>query len=147
MGLALQEAERAAACGEVPVGAVILHAGEVVARAHNLRETRYDPLAHAELLAIGQAAQRLARWRLFGCTLVVTLEPCAMCAGAVVNSRVDRVVFGAWDPRAGAGGSVFDILHDARLNHRAEVCPGVRADAAAAQLRAFFAAKRRAPSK
>src|SRR5688572_24885011 len=121
MELALAEARAAAALGEVPVGAVIALNGQVVARAHNRRELDRDPVAHAELLAIRAAAQTLGRWRLSGCTLFVTLEPCAMCAGAVVNARLDRLVFGAHDPRAGASGSLFDIARDPRLNHRAEI--------------------------
>ena len=142
MQLALDEARKAAALGEVPVGAVVVHAGEVVGRGHNLRETQADPLAHAEILAIAAAAKTLGRWRLFDCTLVVTLEPCPMCAGAIVNARVDRLVYGAADPRAGAAGTVMDIVRDGRLNHRAEVASGVRADECATLLKSFFAAKR-----
>jgi tRNA(adenine34) deaminase len=143
MLLALDEAQTAAAKGEVPVGAVIIHDGKVVGRGHNLRETQADPLAHAEILAISDAAKALGRWRLFGCTLVVTLEPCPMCAGAIVNARIDRVVYGAPDPRAGAAGTIMDIVRDGRLNHRAEVVSGVRADESADLLKSFFAAKRR----
>jgi tRNA(adenine34) deaminase len=142
MELAVEEARRAAAAGEVPVGAVVVHAGEVVARAHNLRESARDPLAHAELLALRAAAAALGRWRLHGCTLYVTLEPCPMCAGAVVNARIDRLVFGARDPRAGAVGSIMDIVRDPRLNHRAEVVEGVGAEVAANLLQAFFADRR-----
>lgn len=142
MGLALQEAALAATCGEVPVGAVIVCDGRLVAQAHNRRETDRDPLAHAEILAIRQAAQRLRCWRLTGCTLVVTLEPCPMCAGAIVNARLDRLVYGAADPRAGAAGSVFDIVRDDRLNHRAEVTCGVLQEEAAKLLTDFFAARR-----
>ncbi len=139
---ALDEAREAAAQGEVPVGAVVACEGQVVVRAHNQRESSRDPLAHAELLAIRAAAEALGRWRLTGCTLVVTLEPCAMCAGAVVNARIERLVFGAHDARAGAAGSLYNIVQDPRLNHRAEVVQGVRADAAAALLKEFFAGRR-----
>lgn len=147
MGLALAEARAAAAIGEVPVGAVVIHNGEegrdlVVGRGHNLRESARDPLAHAELLAIRAAAEHLDRWRLGGCTLVVTLEPCPMCAGAIVNGRIDRLVFGARDPRAGAVGSLYDIVGDQRLNHRAAVVEGIRADECGELLREFFAARR-----
>jgi len=142
MELALEEGRRAAAAGEVPVGAVIVHEGEVVARAHNLREAARDPLAHAEVLVIRAAAASLGRWRLHGCTLYVTLEPCPMCAGAVVNARLDRLVFGARDPRAGAVGSIIDIVRDERLNHHAEVVEGVHAVAAAELLKVFFAERR-----
>jgi tRNA(adenine34) deaminase len=142
MDVALAEADRAAAGGEVPVGAVVVHGGQIIARAHNLRETARDPLAHAEVLAIRAAAAHLGRWRLSGCTLVVTLEPCPMCAGAIVNSRVDRLVFGARDPRAGAVGSLMDVVRDARLNHRAAVVSGVRQEACGAVLKEFFAHRR-----
>ena len=142
MEIALEEARKAAALGEVPVGAVVVHAGAVVGRGHNLRETANDPLAHAEIVAIGQAAKALGRWRLFDCTLVVTLEPCPMCAGASVNARVDRLVYGAADPRAGAAGTVMDIVRDGRLNHRAEVISGVHAAESAELLKQFFAARR-----
>lgn len=142
MRIALDEARLAAGKGEVPVGAVVVHDGRVVARAHNLRESTRDPLAHAEVLAIRMAAAVLGRWRLVGCTLVVTLEPCPMCAGAVVNARPERLVFGASDPRAGAVGSLMDIVRNERLNHRAEVVSGVLADESAALLKAFFAERR-----
>jgi tRNA(adenine34) deaminase len=142
MDAALAEARAAALIGEVPVGAVVVSGDEIVARAHNRREIDRDPLAHAELLAIRAAAQALGRWRLTGCTLVVTLEPCPMCAGAIVNARVDRLVFGARDPRAGAAGSITDLVRDARLNHRAEVVEGVRAEEAGRVLKEFFAARR-----
>ncbi len=125
MQVALQEAEVAAQKGEVPVGAVVVHQGDLVAKSHNLRELNKDPLAHAELLAIAEAAKHLNRWRLIGCTLYVTLEPCPMCAGAIVNSRLDRIVFGASDPRAGSCGSIFNIVEDERLNHRPEVTRGI----------------------
>ncbi|HEY6277092.1 MAG TPA: tRNA adenosine(34) deaminase TadA [Streptosporangiaceae bacterium] len=129
---------------EVPVGAVVLGPdGEVLARAHNQRESDADPTAHAEILAIRAAARAIGSWRLEGCTLVVTLEPCPMCAGAVVAARIERVVYGAADPKAGAAGSLWDIPRDPRLNHRAEVVSGVLADESAALLREFFARRRR----
>lgn len=143
MEVALQEARRAALAGEVPVGAVVVCGDEIVSRGHNLREAWRDPLAHAEILALRRAALRLDRWRLHDCTLVITLEPCPMCAGAVVNARPDRVVFGAWDPRAGAAGSVMDVLGDPRLNHRPEVIAGVRQQECAQLLRDFFGQRRR----
>ncbi len=139
---ALKEARNAAELGEVPVGAVIVHDGQIIARGYNRRESDRDPLAHAELVAIGAAARGLDRWRLTGCTLIVTLEPCPMCAGAIVNARLDRVVYGASDPRAGAAGSVFDIVRDPRLNHRTEVVAGIEAEVGAALLSDFFAARR-----
>jgi tRNA(adenine34) deaminase len=143
MALAIEEAERAAAEGEVPVGAVVLGAdGEVLARRHNEREARHDPLAHAELLAIGDAARAVGGWRLSGTTMVVTLEPCPMCAGALVNARVDRLVYGAADPKAGACGTLYDLCDDPRLNHRVEVERGVRAEDCGALLSSFFAARR-----
>jgi tRNA(adenine34) deaminase len=128
---------------DVPVGAVILdEAGTVVARARNRREADRDPTAHAEIVAIRQAARTLGRWRLTGLTLVVTLEPCTMCAGAITAARLDRVVYGAEDPKAGAAGSLWDVLRDARLNHRPEVIGGVLADECGALLRGFFATRR-----
>jgi tRNA(adenine34) deaminase len=128
---------------EVPVGAVVVGpGGDVLARAHNQRESDTDPTAHAEILAIRAAARALGSWRLEGCTLVVTLEPCPMCAGAVVAARIDRVVYGAADPKAGAAGSLWDIPRDRRLNHRAEVIGGVLAEESAALLREFFARRR-----
>ena len=142
MQQALAEARRAAEAGEVPVGAVVALGGEVIACAHNQRETAKDPLAHAELIAIRAAAIKLGRWRLSGCTLYVTLEPCPMCAGAVVNARLDRLVYGAADPRAGAAGTIMDIVRDPRLNHRAEVVTGVCGSEAGQLLTAFFAARR-----
>lgn len=142
MRLALDEAARAADEGEVPIGAVVVCDGEVVARAHNRRETDHDPSAHAEHLAMVAASQELGRWRLTGCTVYVTLEPCLMCAGLMVNARIDRCVFGASDPKGGALGTLFDVSHDGRLNHEFEVTSGVLADDAAALLRAFFRARR-----
>jgi tRNA(adenine34) deaminase len=143
MGLALEEAAAAATAGDVPVGALVLGPdGEVLARRHNERELRRDPVAHAELLAIQDAATALGDWRLTGCTVVVTLEPCPMCAGALLAARVGRVVFGAADPKAGATGSLYNLCADPRLNHEVEVVAGVRADECSAQLSAFFAGRR-----
>lgn len=139
---ALAEARDAAAMGEVPVGAVVVHDGELIARAHNRREADRDPLAHAELLALRRAAQHLGRWRLTGCTLYVTLEPCAMCAGALVNARIDRLVYAARDPKAGSAGSLYDIPRDARLNHRMVVDTGIGERESAELLRDFFARRR-----
>ncbi len=138
MRQALVEASRAAALGDVPVGAVMVRAGEVVGRGHNRREADADPLAHAELLAIRQAAHRQGGWRLVGCTLYVTLEPCAMCAGALVNSRVDRLVYGASDPKAGYCGTLGNVVEDPRLNHQLEVRSGVLAEECGALLTKFF---------
>lgn len=143
MGLALEEARAAAAEGEIPVGAVVLDpAWQVLAVGRNRREVDADPLAHAEVVALRAAALALGSWRLDGCTLVVTLEPCAMCAGALVQARVARLVLGAWDPRAGAVGSLFDVVRDARLPHRAEVVAGVRAAECAEVLQTFFSSRR-----
>ncbi len=139
---ALALARAAAADGEVPVGAVALHDGLVVGRGANRRESARDPTAHAELLAIQEAARTLGRWRLTGVTLVVTLEPCAMCAGAMVLARIDRLVYGAADPKAGAAGSLMNLCADARLNHRLEVIPGLRAAECGAVLQEFFRARR-----
>ncbi len=138
MRLALAEAHRAAALGEVPVGAVIVQNDLVVGRGHNLRETTGDPTAHAELIAIRDAARRLGSWRLEGTTIFVTIEPCPMCAGALVLSRVEELVFGAADPRAGACGSLWDIVRDPRLNHRLTVYGGVLADECAEVIQRFF---------
>src|SRR6266568_8019726 len=142
MEAALDEARRAAARDEVPVGAVITRSGAVLARAHNETVARRDPTAHAELLAIQQALQVVASDRLEDCTLYVTLEPCAQCAGAIVLAKLDRVVFGAYDPKAGMGGSVGDVLRHPRLNHRVDVVGGVDADASGRLLQAFFREKR-----
>lgn len=144
MRLALEEADLAAAEGEVPIGAVVVCEGRVVARAHNRRENDADPSAHAEFSAMVAAARALGRWRLTGCTVYVTLEPCLMCAGLMVNARVDRCVYGAADPKGGALGTLYDVSHDERLNHEFEVTSGVLADQAAGQLRAFFRARRAA---
>lgn len=143
MRLALAEAEAAAAEGEVPIGAVVVCDGEVVALAHNRRETDADPSAHAEFSAMVAASRALGRWRLTGCTVYVTLEPCLMCAGLMVNARIDRCVYGASDPKGGALGTLYDVSHDARLNHEFDVDPGVLADEAASLLRGFFRARRR----
>ena len=140
---ALAEAGRAAGIGEVPIGAVVVRDGEVIGRGHNRREIDGDPLAHAEILAIQDAARRTAGWRLTGCTMYVTLEPCAMCAGALVNSRVERLVYGAPDPKAGYCGTLGDLVRDPRLNHRLEVTAGVLESESAALLRGFFASLRR----
>jgi tRNA(adenine34) deaminase len=143
MRLAIREAERALAHGDVPVGAVVVRDGELIGAGHNERERRQDPTAHAEVLALRAAAARLGTWRILGCTLYVTLEPCAMCAGAIVLSRVPRVVFGTDDPKAGAAGSVLDVLAEPRFNHRPEVAGGVLREECAALLLDFFAARRR----
>ncbi|MER5274207.1 tRNA adenosine(34) deaminase TadA [Streptomyces sp. NPDC002809] len=139
MRRALDEADRAAAAGDVPVGAVVLAPdGTLLATGHNEREATGDPTAHAEILALRRAAAALGEWRLSGCTLVVTLEPCTMCAGALVQSRVGRVVYGARDEKAGAAGSLWDVVRDRRLNHRPEVIHGVLETDCAALLTAFF---------
>jgi tRNA(adenine34) deaminase len=142
MGLALEEAERAGAAGEVPIGAVVLLEGRVLARAGNRRERDHDPTAHAEILALRMAAAERGTWRLEGVTLVVTLEPCPMCAGALVGARVARVVFGAANTDNGACGTLYNLCADPRLNHEVEVVPGVRAEDAAALLDRFFAGRR-----
>ncbi len=139
---ALAEADAAAAHGDVPIGAVLVHEGEAIARAHNRREIDQDPTAHAELLVLRGGARHLGSWRLGGCTLYVTLEPCVMCAGALVLARIDRVVFAADDPKAGAVGALYDIPRDPRLNHTVEVVRGIEAEASAASLTAFFGARR-----
>jgi len=142
MGLALAEAVAALDHGDVPVGAVVLVGDQVVARRHNEREHTGDPTAHAEVLALRDAAAALGRWRLDDATLVVTLEPCAMCAGALVNARIGRLVFGAPDLKAGATGSLYNLCADPRLNHEVPITAGVRADEAADLLTTFFAARR-----
>jgi tRNA(adenine34) deaminase len=142
MELAVAEAEKAAAAGEVPVGAVVLVGETVVASRHNERESAADPTAHAELLALRDAAAALGRWRLTDVTVVVTLEPCPMCAGALVAARVGRLVFGAADPKAGACGSLYNLCADPRLNHEVAVTAGVRAEDATALLTTFFAQRR-----
>ncbi len=142
MRLALQEAEAALRENEVPVGAVIVQRGRVVAAAHNQREGLRDPTAHAEMIAITQAAAALGSWRLEGCTLYVTLEPCPMCAGAILQARIPLVVYGAADPKAGAVCSLFRLLDDPRLNHRCQIVPGVLAEACAQMLTRFFQQQR-----
>src|SRR5687768_4661150 len=142
MNAALECAREAAAAGEVPVGALVVRGGEVLARAANRTVRDQDPTAHAELLAIRQASAALGTWRLEGCTLVVSLEPCAMCAGAIVLARIDKLVFGAWDEKAGMAGSVGDIVRHPKLNHRPEVLGGLLGEESAALLRDFFAARR-----
>ena len=145
MRLALEEARAAEALDEVPVGAIVTRDGQVLARAHNLRETNADPTAHAEILAIREAAHRLGTWHLDGCELYVTLEPCFMCAGALVNARLGRLVIGTMDPKAGAAGSLADVVRDPRLNHRMQVRAGVLAKDCGDLLRAFFGKRRGAP--
>ncbi|HPM76129.1 MAG TPA: tRNA adenosine(34) deaminase TadA [bacterium] len=142
MELALAQARQAIEIGETPIGAVLVHENEVLAAAHNRREIDPDPTAHAEMLVLRAAAQTLGRWRLNGCTLYVTLEPCAMCAGALVLARIDRLVFGARDPKAGAVESLYRLVDDARLNHRVQVTGGVLAEACGSMLSEFFRAKR-----
>ncbi len=142
MAAALDEARAAAMAGEVPVGAVVVRDGAIIARAANRTVRDQDPTAHAESIAVREAARAIGSWRLAGCTLYVTLEPCAMCAGALVLARVDRVVFGAWDDKAGMAGSVGDLLRHPRLNHRPEVLGGVSAEESSTLLRAFFTTRR-----
>ena len=146
MRLALDEARAATVTGDVPVGAVLLGPdGDLLGVGRNAREATGDPTAHAEVLALRAAGAALGAWRLTGCTLVVTLEPCTMCAGALLLARVDRLVFGAWDPKAGAAGSVRDVVRDSRLNHRVEVVGGVLERECADLLRTFFAPRRTSP--
>ena len=146
MRLALAEATAALATGDVPIGAVVLSpAGEVIGRGRNVREATADPTGHAEVVALREAAAAVGEWRLDGCTLVVTLEPCTMCAGAIVLARVARLVFGAFDPKAGAVGSLWDVVRDRRLNHRPEVIAGVLASEQTALLDTFFASHRSTP--
>lgn len=141
MAAAIDMAKKAAAKDEVPVGAVMVQDGKILARACNLRETRRNPLAHAELLAIDKASKRLKGWRLPGCTLYVTLEPCPMCAGAIINARIDHVVFGAYDTKGGAMGSLYNLA-EGKLNHTPQVLGGIMRDECAALLTAYFKAKR-----
>jgi tRNA(adenine34) deaminase len=148
MELAMDQARTGGATGEIPIGAVILDGqGTVVARAHNRRESLVDPTAHAEVLALREAASALGRWRLDDCTMVVTLEPCPMCAGAIVMARVRRLVFGAWNEEYGAAGSRWDLVRDRRLNHRSEVIGGVRADECGAMVTEFMLTQRVAPEE
>jgi len=142
MAEALAEARKAAAEGEVPIGAVVVVDGRVVGRGRNARETRRDPTAHAEVLALQDAARALQRWRLAGATVYATLEPCPMCAGALVNARVDRLVYAVPDPKAGAAGTLFDVPRDPRLNHRVEVVSGVLAEECGELLTSFFRSRR-----
>ena len=143
MGLALAEAGKAADCGETPVGAVLVIAGEVIAAAHNKRETWQDPTAHAEVMVLREAAAKLGKWRLNDATLYVTLEPCLMCAGAMVLARVGRLVYGCRDPKAGALGSVYDVVRDGRLNHAYRITPGVLEAECSSMLSGFFEKLRR----
>ncbi len=147
MRAALAQAEEALGEDEVPVGAVIVHQGRVIAAAHNQRELLRDPTAHAEMIAITQAAEALGSWRLEDCTLYVTLEPCAMCAGAIVQARIPQVVYGATDPKAGAVNSLYQLLADPRLNHRAQTVSGVLADECGSLLTRFFQEQRRLGKK
>jgi len=142
MALALEQAEEAASCGEVPIGAVLVCEGAVLAADRNRREALKDATAHAEILVIRRAGELLGGWRLSSCTLYVTLEPCPMCAGAMVQARVDRLVFGAADPKGGAAGTLYDIVRDRRLNHRLEVTGGVLESECAALLQKFFRERR-----
>jgi tRNA(adenine34) deaminase len=143
MAEALAEARLAAAEGEVPIGAVVVFEGRIVGRGRNARERLHDPTAHAEVLALQDAARTLGRWRLTGAAIYATLEPCFMCAGALVNARIDRLVFAVADPKAGAAGSLFDVPRDPRLNHRVEVATGALAAECAALLRDFFKTRRK----
>ncbi|NPV70039.1 MAG: nucleoside deaminase [Firmicutes bacterium] len=143
MAEALSEARKAAAMGEIPVGAVVVRDGRIVGRGHNLRETANDPTAHAEMVAIREVSRALGAWRLEGCTMYVTVEPCAMCAGAIVLARIPALVFGTRDPKAGACGSVMNIVQDARLNHRVNIIEGILAGDCQAILKEFFLRLRR----
>ena len=147
MQQALRQAEQALAADEVPVGAVIVQGERIIAAAHNQRETLHDPTAHAEMIAITQAAEALGDWRLEGCTLYVTLEPCIMCSGAILQARIPVVVYGATDPKAGAVSSLYSLLSDTRLNHRCQIIPGVLADRCGGILTAFFQAQRKLGKK
>ena len=147
MKMALGLAEQAYSLDEVPVGAVIVCDGRVIGAAHNQREQLHDPTAHAEMIAITQAAEALSSWRLAKCSLYVTLEPCPMCAGAALNARIPQVIYGTADPKGGAVGSVFKLLSDARLNHRAEIVQGVMQDQCAEILKRFFQKQREKPER
>ncbi len=142
MGAAIGEAGKAEARGEVPIGAIVVRAGKVLGRGHNLRETSLDPTSHAEMTAIRKAARKTGSWRLLGATLYVTLEPCPMCMGAILLSRLERVVFGCHDPKGGAAGSLYDLSDDPRLNHRVSLTSGVRSNECSRLLSSFFAALR-----
>jgi tRNA(adenine34) deaminase len=139
MKRAITEARKAAAKDEVPIGCVIVHDGRIIARGHNLRETSQDPAAHAELIAIRKAARKLGSWRLLDCILYVTLEPCTMCMGAIILSRIPTVAFGCYDPKGGAAGSLFDLSNDSRLNHRVDLLPQVLPAECSGLLSSFFA--------
>jgi len=143
MGLAIREAKKAEARGEVPIGALVVRDGLVLGRGYNLREKSLDPTSHAEMIAIRKAAKKAANWRLLGATLYVTLEPCPMCMGAIILARLERVVFGCHDPKAGAAGSLYDLSNDARLNHRVALTSGIRGEECAGLLSSFFSALRR----
>ena len=143
MAEALAEARQAAAEGEVPIGSVVVFDGRIVGRGRNARERLHDPTAHAEVLALQDAARSLGRWRLTGATIYATLEPCPMCAGALVNARIDRLVYAVADPKAGAAGTLFDIPRDARLNHQVQVASGVLANECGELLKEFFRARRK----
>lgn len=147
MGCAIEQARCAAQIDEVPIGAVVVRDGTIIAQAYNMRETNHNPAGHAEFMALTQAAQALGAWRLTGCTVYVTLEPCIMCAGLMHQSRIDRCVFGAPDPKAGAVGSLYRVHNDVRLNHRFMVTPYVRRDECAHLLQSFFAQKRKAAKR
>jgi tRNA(adenine34) deaminase len=147
MGLALAQAQQAFSLGEVPIGAILVIEDKVVASAHNMRETWHDATAHAEIIVIQQACRQLGRWRLTGATLYVTIEPCPMCAGALVNSRIDRLVYGSADYKAGAVESIFNVVQNDALNHRIEVTVGVRADECSQLMRDFFRARREQKAK
>ena len=138
MMAAIEEAGKAAAIGEVPIGAVVVRNGEIVGRGYNLRETQKDPTLHAEMIAIREASEKLGGWRLIGCTLYVTLEPCPMCAGAIVQSRIEQVVYGARDPKAGCAGTLMNLLEEPRFNHQVPVKEGVLAEECAQLLKDFF---------
>ncbi len=142
MQQALIEAQKAYDMGEVPIGAVIVKDGKIIARGHNLRETEKDPTLHAEMVAIREAAQHLGGWRLTGCELYVTIEPCPMCAGAIIQARIQRVVFGAMDPKAGCAGSLYNLLQDSRFNHRVEVVGGVMEEECRRIMQDFFRERR-----
>lgn len=143
MAKALHEAEKACKKGEVPIGCVLVRNGEIIARAHNLRESNQDPTGHAELIAIRKAAKKLQSWRLLGCTLYVTLEPCTMCMGAIILARIPRIVFACFDPKGGAAGSLYDFSKDSRLNHMVECISGVMEEECSAALKNFFRALRK----
>jgi tRNA(adenine34) deaminase len=146
MRMALEEAARAPAAGEVPIAALVVHEGRVLAQTHNYRESWQDPTAHAEVIVIRAAAAALGTWRLTGATLYVTVEPCAMCTGAIILARVSRVVFGAWDPKGGACGSLFDLPTEPKLNHRVQVTGGVLDQESQALIQTFFKQLREAPT-